>query len=236
MLYLDNSAASCLPLMRTKSAPKGVSALGGRCEACAIEVPCGLEKHEGKVLCPFCHLTQHLYEASRLRAGRIIWLPKIGQADLNRFVVTMFMLLKAPESHKAAVAATLNKMKSIYQEGFEQDCALPYEQFLRPEEPAGNAGARKRPMVFPFPLNDPLILANGLDAARAAGKLARKEGANAAQNKKATLGEPATEGLRLLFSPRPFAPLLDAWRADFFARRPPEHWLIEPKKDDTPQA
>lgn len=230
MLHLDHSSASCIPLSRTRSTPKGISAQGGRCAACAIDVPCGLEQHEAHLLCPFCHLTQHLYEAARLRVGKIVWLPKISQADLNRFVATMFILMRAPASHEHAVQATLNKMKSIYKEGFELDGALPYEQFLRPEDrDTGNAAARKRTLNFPFSLSDPLLLANALDAAKSTGKLTpakkapTKEGA-------CVWGEPRTEGLRLLFAPKPMIAVADAWKADFFARHPPEHWIIEPSQ------
>lgn len=232
MLYLNNSDAACLPLARTPASPKGVSAQSGRCSACGIEAPVGMERHAGRLLCPFCHLTQHLYEAARLRAGKIIWLPKISQADLNRFVATYFMLKRAPVSHKEAVQATLNKMERIYKDGFDQDCALAYEQFLRPEEPAAaNGSMRKRAMVFPFSLGDPLLLANSLDAARAAGKLDNTN--PPAPEASGSMGEPRTEGLRLLFVPSAtFVPLIDAWKGPFFARHPTENWLIEPRKDD----
>lgn len=227
-LYLNNSTSACRPMMRTKQSPKGVSSQGGQCEACGIEVPVGLEQHEGYLLCPFCHLTQHLFEASRIRAGRIVWLPKISQTALNRFTSTMFMLSVAPASHTQAVKATLAKMESIYKEGFERDGGLIYEQFLRPEEKDSGASSqqKKRPINFPFSLHDPLMLAHALEMAPAPFALPRAVD---------SLGDPRTDGLRLLFYRRSFEAPLMSWREHFYANRPPEKWIVEPENDSKEQ-
>ena len=215
-------------MMRTKQSPKGVSSQGGQCEACGIEVRVGLERHEGYLLCPFCHLTQHLFEASRIRAGRIVWLPKVSQAALNRFASTMFMLTIAPDSHKEAVKATLAKMKSIYEEGFERDGGLIYEQFLRPEEKESGTSPhqKRRPVSFPFSLNDPLMLAHALEQSPAPSALKKAPDA---------LGDPRTDGLRLLFYRGPFKEPLESWREDFYSKRPPEQWIVEPCNDSESQ-
>lgn len=204
-LILDNSALPCLPLSAAKGA--GVSRQRGRCGACAVDVPCGLERHESRLLCPLCHLTQHLAEAGRLEAGKVIWLPKIAQADLNRFCATFFLLMAAPKSHEEAVAPMRARMKAIYQGAFETKAALDYENFLSPDLTVGGA-LKKTPVTLPLALTSPVLLAHALDEARNRDRFDHAK----------------LDGLRLLFFPAPLRALIKAWRDDFYRARPPERW------------
>ena len=212
MLILDNSPLPCLPLSATKGADKGISRKGGQCEECKVTVPRGLERHEKLSLCPMCHLTQHLAEAARLEAGKVIWLPQISQTDLNRFMTTFFMLLTAPPTHEKAVAPMRARMKAIYQDAFETRAARDYEEFLNPDLALASTRKPSEPQKplepLPVELTSPILLAHAIEDARA------KSGFDRAK----------LDGLRLLFFPAPFRALIRAWRDDFYRSRLPSRW------------
>lgn len=70
----------------------------GKCQSCGVYLPDSMEKHidfvtsETRLLCPFCHLTEHIDEAAELRAGYIGYMPNISQEQINLFTYCYFIL------------------------------------------------------------------------------------------------------------------------------------------------
>lgn len=70
----------------------------GTCQSCGVYLPDSMEKHidfltsETRLLCPFCHLTEHIDEAAELRAGYIGYMPNISQEQINLFTYCYFIL------------------------------------------------------------------------------------------------------------------------------------------------
>lgn len=71
---------------------------GGTCQGCGVTLPDSMEKHvdfltaETRLLCPFCHLCEHIDEAAELRAGYIGYMPNISQEQINLFTYCYFIL------------------------------------------------------------------------------------------------------------------------------------------------
>lgn len=71
---------------------------GGTCQSCGVSLPDSMEQHidfitsETRLLCPFCHLTEHIDEAAELRAGYIGYMPNISQEQINLFTYCYFIL------------------------------------------------------------------------------------------------------------------------------------------------
>lgn len=71
---------------------------GGTCQSCGVTLPDSMEKHidfvtaETRLLCPFCHLTEHIDEAAELRAGYIGYMPNLSQEQINLFTYCYFIL------------------------------------------------------------------------------------------------------------------------------------------------
>lgn len=87
------SARRCLPFVEPKKHP-GVMT----CSLCHVKSPIGMESHnfgtsaapENKTVCPVCHACLHLDLAGKKKAGIMIYLPELTQAQLNALVVTIF--------------------------------------------------------------------------------------------------------------------------------------------------
>lgn len=101
MLNLAVSSALCAPGRKSEAD----SARPSTCRTCGA--PGGrngelLEKHQaGKqplYLCPLCHMVLHLDMAGRRNAGRVVWLPELGQEQLNLLCLATFVAM-----HKAGV-------------------------------------------------------------------------------------------------------------------------------------
>lgn len=104
MLNLSVSTQPCIP---GRSAPDA----GPRplvCSTCGA--PGGkqgslLEKHlvgggKARYLCPLCHAVLHLDVAGKMKAGRIVWIPELTQAQLNVLSLSAFVALRKAGVHR----------------------------------------------------------------------------------------------------------------------------------------
>lgn len=196
-LGLRDSGSPCLPLRAARRTPKGVqrvaTSTGGSCTCCGLEVSRGLERHGADLLCPFCHMTQHLREASRLKAGSLVWVPGISQAELTSLQIAYFMIRSAPAEHQdalrsACIALGNTIIPKLYQAGRNALFEILEINQWRPEEVQGSTID-----LDPF---DPAILIAAIE-----------------QSERKAVRD---EGLRLFFRPEPFQHVLKAWREDFF--------------------
>src|SRR5690554_1374304 len=146
-LGLKDSSSLCLPLRATRRTPKGVkrvaTAIGGACQGCGLTVSCGLERHGADLLCPFCHMTQHLREASRTKSGLLVWVPGIEQAELTSLQIAYFMIRSAPPEHhellrNACIALGNTIIPKLYQAGRNALFEILEINQWRPEEIQGS--------------------------------------------------------------------------------------------------
>lgn len=163
------------------------------------------------LLCPFCHCTQHLEDASRLKAARLIWLPATSQADLIAFQATLFMLLMAPKTHTEAIRPIRDDMYRLNEEIYRTGESALESHFVgtdvkeATEARRGKETAPPKKVWTPLPATDPYVLSVAL---KTAGEVIPDK----------------IEGLRLFFLPQPFREHLKAWAPEFFAAHPVEYW------------
>lgn len=79
-------------------------------------------------LCPLCHQVFHLPQAASTDGGKIIWLPEISQAQLNRMCIALFVAM-SDAKHPWYGAAT-----SIY--GDLEACRETMESAFGQSDPA----------------------------------------------------------------------------------------------------
>lgn len=194
MLNLSVSAQPCVP-------GKAVAEPGAkrplRCETCGAPGGAGgvlLEKHlvgasKAKYLCPLCHSCLHLDVAGRNKAGRIIWLPEIGQEQLNLMCLAMFVAFG-----KAGVYRKNEETKGVI-----DSSARLYNAFERRAESIELflGGSAVKSLMPRHSLSSPTHIASLLVRAQRESKLKPRELAS------------RVDGMRLLPAPKAFSGYID---------------------------
>lgn len=189
MLNLSVSTQPCVP-----GRPQGPSLRQRpeRCETCGAPGGAGgvlLEEHivtagKAKYLCPLCHSCLHLDVAGRKKAGRVIWLPEIPQAQLNIMCLSMFVAFsKAGVNRKNEQTKGVTDCAARFYQAFEKR-AEPVEVFL--------GGSAVKSLMPRSSLSSPTHIASLLVRSQREAKLSAKTMAA------------RVDGLRLLPAPKAF--------------------------------